>query len=246
MLTASENAVVAEGLRGYPAIPKYRDPFKVWLEKSVSTRTLPNDAYVCANPGKKREIATEFAGHGADVASTIAAGRVGATGIVAGATSTLALAFTGIGIVVTVLGFIFSRHKAKVAQERAVLCDAIPGAQEVLKQVDLKVQTGAWTGSDAAAALDYFDREFNRQLAAILKDDANKCNAACGYRRALRANVQIRLRVDYPAADVRSATLIIMRPTTQYAVKPAGSVLAGRSPLVDVGIAAGLAWLIFS
>ena len=235
--SAEIDQAIAEAIAGYPPDPKFLKPFTDFLRRGLAARTLPTDAYVCDNPGAKKAVAAEFGSHGADIASTVAASSKTAAGVAAGATSGLALAFTGAGIVLSVLAFIWGRHKAKVAQERAILCEAVPVANETLVQVDARVKSGEWSAANGGAALDALASEFRKFVLPSLNDDGKKCNAACGYVRLLRANVAIRKRVDYPQWEAAA----LAKKTGLPAVATPGGT---RGLVSEIAIAAGLAWLL--
>lgn len=220
----SDDAIIRRAVQGYPNLPKYRDPFIAWLRRGLQQRIMPEDAITCKDVGTKREVALSFAEHGLDVASSVvgigaasgaaagagasaAAGAAGASAGTAASTAGTAAASTGAGVslgavsfgigavVVAIIGAIFSRHKAKVQEERLVLCEAVPACNEVLRQVDQKVFSGAWSAAQGLDVLRKTYNEFATKINRVVNDDGKKCNAGCGYRRALRAQLELRERL---------------------------------------------------
>lgn len=201
-IAADNQVLVEEALRGYPSDPKYRDPFKVWAEKAISSGTLPDDAITCTDIGVKREIATSLAAKGTSTTASV----LTTTGAIA--TTGLAAATLGIGAAVAgILTAIFSKHKQKVKEERQILCTAVPAAQEMLSQTDAKVSSHEWTALEGGASLDALENQWRIDVQPILKDDGKACNAACGYTRVLH-EVIIKKKRDYPLLEKQGAATI--------------------------------------
>jgi len=104
----------------------------------------------------------------------------------------------GIGKLVGFIGGIFGgHHAAAVAREQATLCAAIPATNQALMQIDSDFFSGKITKDQAFSALDDLYQNFTQEVQPVLQDTAQSNNEAGGYRRALRAEIDVRKQHDY-------------------------------------------------
>lgn len=84
---------------------------------------------------------------------------------------------------------IFSHHSQAVAREQGTLCAVVPQVNEAVLQLDQEYANGNFSYLEASAQLDVIDDNFRAATAAITKDSANQCNAACVVSRQVDALV---------------------------------------------------------
>ena len=97
-----------------------------------------------------------------------------------------AIPFVG-GFLSGVLGSFGQHHAAAVKLEQATLCAEVPGIQNFLSMVDQAVAQGA-SVDDATQALESAYSTFVSRTEKIFKS----CNAACDYRKYVRAAIEFR------------------------------------------------------
>lgn len=137
----------------------------------------------------------------------------------AGTTQTLLGASTSIPIIGTIISIglgifsaVFGRHAQRVATEQLTLCNAIPSANAVLRDLDARVAAGHVDLDQAFAELDGLAQGFRDALRPILNQNetGSVCNAACGYIKMLDAQVLLRKRI-YTDPDPQSAGNLLER-----------------------------------
>jgi hypothetical protein len=84
-------------------------------------------------------------------------------------------------------GIFGAHHAAAVKQEQAILCANVPGIQAFLRSVDAAVAQGA-DANLAIQAMESAYSAFVSRTAPIFKN----CNAACCYRKYVRAAIEFR------------------------------------------------------
>jgi len=72
-----------------------------------------------------------------------------------------------------------AHHAAAVKLEQATLCQAVPDANNFLRQIDSLVSTGQMDVATAAQALEQGYSNWRDEVKAILQDTGGKCNYAC-------------------------------------------------------------------
>ena len=113
------------------------------------------------------------------------------TGIAAGLS---AIPFVG-GFLSKFVGIFGAHHAAAVKLEQATLCQAVPDANNFLRQIDSLVSTGQMDVATAAQALEQGYSNWRDEVKAVLQD-RGKCNEACQYENMFRAAIEKR-KQDY-------------------------------------------------
>ena len=91
------------------------------------------------------------------------------------------------GVLSGLVGAFGAHHAAAVKLEQATLCAEVPGIQNFLRMVDQAVAQGV-SVDDAAQALESAYSMFVSRTQKIFKS----CNAACDYRKYVRAAIEFR------------------------------------------------------
>jgi len=91
------------------------------------------------------------------------------------------------GVLTGIVGAFGAHHAAAVKLEQATLCAEVPGIQNFLSMVDQAVAQGA-SVDDATQALESAYSTFVSRTEKIFKS----CNAACDYRKYVRAAIEFR------------------------------------------------------
>jgi len=126
--------------------------------------------------------------------------QIGATSLNIGVSTGLAaIPFVG-AFLAPFGGFLTSLFGKSVEQknEKPYLCAYMPKAQQLLDEVDKAFLAGQIAGEQALAVLEDGYEKWSSDLfqSQVLQATSKKCNAACVYQRAFRANIEIR-RLDY-------------------------------------------------
>ena len=90
-----------------------------------------------------------------------------------------------------VVGIFGAHHAAAVKLEQATLCQAVPDANNFLRQIDSLVSTGQMDVATAAQALEQGYSNWRDEVRAVLQD-RGKCNEACQYENMFRAAIENR------------------------------------------------------
>jgi hypothetical protein len=133
------------------------------------------------------------------------------------------------GLLSGLSGVFTGGHAKAVAREQSTLCEAVPGANAFLRQIDGFVQTGQLDYATAAGALDQGLQNWLAGVKSILKDAGGKCNAACFYEMGFRAAIDAR-KQNYAAASAQ----LVRGGNSDYAlpsVDPLHSVEVPADPI---------------
>ncbi len=114
------------------------------------------------------------------------------TGIAAGLS---AIPFVG-GALSKFVGFFGAHHQAAVKLEQSTLCQAVPDANNFLRQIDSWVSTGQMDVATAVKALEEGYSNWRVEVKAVLQDTGGKCNYACQNENMFRAAIEKR-KQDY-------------------------------------------------
>jgi len=94
-----------------------------------------------------------------------------------------------VGALGSLFGIVFGHHAAAVAQERKVLCAAVPSANDTLSAIYDAVGNGTMTPQQGQQALAGLLSQFSATVAPIIKSNSSQCNAACVWVKQLTAIV---------------------------------------------------------
>jgi len=99
------------------------------------------------------------------------------------------VALFGVGIAITILGYIFTHHAAQVALEQQYTCAGLPAANDAFAAIETAVQNQTLTPARGSAALDTFASDWNAKIiqparsAGVFQDSGttSTCDALCFY-----------------------------------------------------------------
>ena len=91
------------------------------------------------------------------------------------------------GVLSSISGLFGAAHAAAVKQEQGILCAEVPGIQQFLRAVDVAMAQGG-DPQAATQAMEAAYSTFVSRTAPIFK----QCNAACDYRKYVRAAIEYR------------------------------------------------------
>ncbi len=97
-----------------------------------------------------------------------------------------------------------AHHAQAVANEQAVLCQAVPEANGFLLQVDQALLAGQITPDEAVAQMEGAFSQWLKEVAPVYQESGSKCNAACEWGRYFRAAIEKR-KQDYALRDNSAA-----------------------------------------
>lgn len=137
---------------------------------------------------------------------------------------------------------IFGHHAKAVANERSILCAAVPAANQSIELIAQAVSNGQATATQAVGALDQVVSGFQSAVSGIIHGadplSSGECNAACVMLSELRAIVAV-LKSQYQ--DMAAQVSASGSPVSAIANAISGGSLSGLLPLAAAGL--GL-WLI--
>ncbi len=100
------------------------------------------------------------------------------------------------GALSKLVGIFGAHHAAAVKLERTTLCQAVPDANNFLRQIDSLVSTGQMDVATAIPALEQGYSNWRDEVKAVLQDTGGKCNYACQNENMFRAAIEKR-KQDY-------------------------------------------------
>jgi hypothetical protein len=138
----------------------------------------------------------------------------------------------------SVVGVFGAHHAAAVKQEQSILCANVPAIQAFLRSIDVAVSQGADTGA-ATQAMEAAYSMFVARTQPIFKN----CNAACDYRKYVRAAIEYR-KLGYSLRTVaqESASQGVLGGVVDVVNSAAASVssaFTGATPYAPLPISAG-------
>lgn len=105
------------------------------------------------------------------------------------ATTFATVALFGVGIAITILGYIFTHHAAQVALEQQYTCAGLPAANDAFTAIENGVQDGTITPARGSSTLDTFASDWNTKIIqpakshGVFQDSGtlSPCDALCFY-----------------------------------------------------------------
>jgi hypothetical protein len=134
-------------------------------------------------------------------------------GVVGGPGVGTGLISAGLGAVPVVGGLlqktfgIFGAHHANAVKvEQATACQAVPAANNFLRQIDAALAQGQIDRATAVQAMeDFYQQTWLPSIQGIIKEGGNTCNAGCIYRKSFRAAIEKR-KQDYAIIDAQNSS----------------------------------------
>jgi hypothetical protein len=184
--------------------------------------------FVAFNPGQCSGVSS-----GGNIKLIQTGGSLALTGVSIGLTSAgiaaagaLAPFTLGISALIGIFPMFFAHHAAAVAQERKVICAAVPAAQNYLQVIDQAVQSGQVDAAHGISALQSLLSDFTNQVSSIMKKSSSACNAACVWVEQLTAIVAMKSS-EYQDLEAGAAQQIVpARPNT---TAPSGTTAPASS-----------------
>ena len=99
----------------------------------------------------------------------------------------------------------FAHHKQAVKTENATLCAAVPDANNFLRGIDAALAQGQIDRATAVQLMEQGYQNWLPEIAGIIKEGGNTCNAACIMRKQFRAAIEKR-KQDYAIVDAQTAS----------------------------------------
>ncbi len=169
---------------------------QLWFQPSGCTGVSTGGAKIL-------NISATIAGTAGQAISSAAAGGAAATSAAAGtgaassgslfglsiAGGPIAPILMGIAGALSIFGAIFAHHAAKVAEERKIVCAAVPAANTSIASIMAAVQNGTVTPQQGIASLQQLQQDFAQTVSPIIKSNCTNPNAACGWSFQLAAIV---------------------------------------------------------
>ena len=134
--------------------------------------------------------------------------------------------------VAAIMGGFTAAHAAAVANEQSTICEVAVNTNRYLQALEQAVKGGQLTADSAASVVNQLATQFDVILQAITKS----CNAACGFRIALRALAAYENDIVFPALVPVVNIPIITPVLTSLTNPPVGSPgAAGTTYQTGVG-----------
>lgn len=201
---------------------------------SVQSRYLmwpPPDSSFANCSGVTGETGVQKAGTIVSGAGALTAGAAVAAGAAAG--SVVPVIGTAVGAIAGLIaGIIGGSHAKAVAAQNSALCNAVPAVNAALQQIDSELATGQITPAQASGYYSQIQSQFTAALKA--GTSYKQCDALYAYNLALQMVLAARNQ------DLQTSTGAVATGVDTLATS------LGVSPLVLVGGAALVAWLLFS
>lgn len=129
-----------------------------------------------------------------------------------------------------IFGGFLAAHAAAVQKEQTTLCQVATTYNQAITQLEKAVALGQVRASDAAAFLSGQAQQLDGVMQTIYK----VCNAACGYRIAMRAMVDFNTRYVFPALEPYIPQIApVTAPFTNIQTPPAAGTPGSGGPLTS-------------
>lgn len=199
------------------------------VNRIIYYKQSPGD---CGGPTAAQGSVTLAASRAAGGAAS-AAGGLASSGIFAAGST--ALAATGIGAVVVgigalITGIIGAHHAQAVATEQATLCDLSNKWGQLAAALEQGIVNGQYNLQDANTGLAQAVAQLDAGIAHIVKE----CNAACGYRKVLKALQIFNKERVFPSLVPKATPGFLNNLGTSTSVLPKAALIGGAAVAAKV------------